>query len=518
MRASKRCGTVKSPQILLPMATGRFSLAIQSAGSYQLKVSAPSFQTAVRALELRSKGAVTLDVVLALDRLSQQVTVTATGMPTLQQNVGSAVTVLTAGEFQHARDIQDALRLVPGAQVTQTGQAGGTTSLFIRGGNSDANKILIDGISMNDIGGDVEFANIAATGIQKVEVLRGPNSAIYGADALSGVVSLSTPRGSTPLPQLDYLAEGGNFGTYRQEGTLSGQYRPVDYFADYSRFDTSNALPLNTFHNGTLNSNFGWSINPATELRATVHYDQVASGQPNAILLYGIPDDTKQANGDAYGGVSFDNQTTPRWHNTARYGLVRLRSQFTEFNPTGIPQYDSDGNLLGYLGAPVTIKGANGYTVSGQAQYQYVEEYPNYYPTSTDRDLASGQSDFRFNVHTVGLFGFKYENERGYSGGPSESINRDIYDYTLQIAGDYFSRLHYVLGSGIEKNPLVRCRRHPPGVAGLRSVRVQRQQYQAPGKLWERDQGAGAPRPGDIFICAASRLAQWPATHLAVPH
>ncbi len=436
-------------------AEGRFRLAVPASGNYRLQVSAPSFQTAVRPIDLKNKSAVKFDVVLALDRLSQQVTVTATGTPTLQSNLGSAVTVLTQDQFQHTRDIQEALRQVPGVQVTQTGQAGGTTDVFIRGGNSDANKVLIDGISMNDIGGAVEFANIASAGIQKVEVLRGPNSAIYGSDALAGVISLSTPRGTTPLPRLDYLAEGGNFGTYHQEGALSGRYRPFDYFAAYSRFDSSNAIPRNTYHNGTLNSNFGWSITPTTDFRATIHHDQIATGLPNAVLLYGIPSNEKQESEDSYAGITFDSQTSARWHNTAQYGMVRLRSLVSDFSPTGIPQYDSDGNLLGYLGAPVTIQGANGYSVYGQAQYQYVENYPNYFASSTDRDIVSAQSDFRFSPHAVGLFGFKYENERGYSGSPSsESANRDIYDYTLQVAGDIFGRLHYVAGSGLEDNPL----------------------------------------------------------------
>ncbi len=432
---------------------GRYTVAVPHSGDYQLRVSAPGFGVVLRAIAVRD-AATQLDLTLRLDKLAQQVTVTATGVPTLQQNLGSAVSVLTKDQFQHTRDIQDALRLIPGAQVTQTGEAGGTTSLYIRGGNDDANKVLIDDISVNDIGGAVNFANIASAGITRVEVLGGPNGATYGADAMAGVVSLSTPQGSTPLPQLDYLGEGGNFGTYHQEGTLSGRFRPLDYFADYSRFDSANSVERNEYHNGTFSGNFGWTLSPANELRATVHHDAVASGQPNALRLYGIPDNTKQANEDAYAGVTFDSQTTQQWHNSVRYGLIRLRSQFTDFSPTGIPQYDSFGDLLGYLGAPVTIKGANGYAVSGQAQYQYVETYPNYYPTSTDRDLVSAQSDYRFNPHTVGLFGFKYEDERGYAGGPSSSIDRGIYDYTMQVSGDFFSRLHYVVGSGLEKNEL----------------------------------------------------------------
>jgi vitamin B12 transporter len=434
--------------------SGHYSLSIPDIGRYEVQASAAAFAAVARTSEVRDSTPLQLDFALKLDKLAQQVTVTATGLPTLQQNLGSAVSVLEDDQFQHTRDIQDGLRLIPGAQITQTGQAGGTTALYIRGGNADANKVLIDGISLNDIGGAVNFGNVASAGVQRLEVLGGPNGATYGADAMAGVVSLNTPHGATPLPQLDYLGEGGNFGTYHQEGTLSGRFHPFDYFADFSRFDSSNSIARSGYHNGTFSGNFGWSINSANELRATVHHDQVASGQPNAVMLYGIPDNTKQGSEDAYAGVTFDSQTTQRWHNSVRYGQVRLRSLFSDFSPTGIPQTDEDGDVLGYLGAAVTVKGANGYTVSGQAQYQYVEEYPNYYATSTDRDFVAAQSDYRFNPHTVGLFAFKYEDERGYSGGPASSIDRGIYDYTLQVSGDFFNRLHYVVGSGLEKNEL----------------------------------------------------------------
>ena len=99
-------------------------------------------------------------------------------------------------------EVQDPLRLVPGLQVTQTGQMGGTTGLSIRGGGTDANKVLIDGVPANTIGGGVEFANLATVGVESIEILREPNSALFGSDALAGVVSLTSIRGATPLPLL----------------------------------------------------------------------------------------------------------------------------------------------------------------------------------------------------------------------------------------------------------------------------------------------------------------------------
>ena len=434
---------------------GQYAFAAFKAGHYQVRASAEHLRTALSpVVDVADEKSRETDLRLGIESFNQQVTVTATGVPTTEGHLGAAVTVLDKKDYAHMREIQDPLRLIPGLQLTQSGQAGGTTQLYIRGGNSDANKVLVDGIPLNDIGGNVEFANVATTGVAQIEVLRGPNSALYGSDALAGVVSMSTSRGTTALPQLTYRIDGGNFGTYLQEGTLGGTHKQFDYFADYSRFDTANSIPKNQFHNGTLATNFGWNLNPTTSLRATLRHDRIASGQPNAIELYGIPSASKLQNEDAYFGVTLDSRTNERWHNLLRCGGIRLRSNFTDFAPTGIPQYDGQGNLLDYLGAPVTIRGANGYAVSGQAVYQYVQTYPNQYPNSSDLDFLYAQSDYRFSPHLVALLGFKYEDERGYSGGPSNSIKRSNYSYTLQLQGELKDRLYYTIGSGIEDNEL----------------------------------------------------------------
>lgn len=456
-------------------AHGQYVLEQTSGAGLSLRVSSPGLGT-VEKLLLIENGLhdFLLNISLPLASFSEQITVTSTGTPTPQSQVGAAVTTLSEPDFQGTRDIYEALRFVPGLQAVQTGQAGGTTSLFIRGGDSDANKLLIDGIPANDIGGVVEFANLASAPVGEVEVLRGPNSVLYGSDALAGVVSLTTPRGTTPLPLISYLIDGGNFGSYQQEGAFSGLYRRLDYFSDFSRFDTSNSIPDNTFHNGTFAGNYGLRLSGNSSLRATVHHDQVASGQPNAIDLYVFPTLAKQANEDSYFGATWEDETTPNWHNLVRYGGIRLRSNYTQFAASGIPQYidytnpsgpvyncnpASDPNcfLSDYLGEPVTLRGANGYAVSGQAVYQYPESYPNSSPTSTDKDFVYAQSDYRFTPHLLGLFGFRYEDERGNSenlDGTLISIERGNYSYTLQLQGDIGNRFFYTLGGGLEDNGL----------------------------------------------------------------
>jgi vitamin B12 transporter len=431
-------------------AMGRYSISANLVSGSRLRVSVPGFNTREKMIDGGSNGReITVDIVLQVASLSEQITVTSTGAPTPQAQLGAAVTVLDPPDYQGTRDIQEGLRYVPGVQATQTGQAGGTTSVFIRGGASDANKVLIDGIPMNDIGGAVEFANIANAAVGQVEVLRGPNSALYGSDALAGVISLTTARGTTPLPLFTYLADGGNLHTYHQEGTIAGRYKQFDYMSDYWDFHSANALPDDEYHNGTFAGSYGWNISPVSSLRATVHHDRVTSGQPGAIQLYGVPTDAQQTNEDSYFGVTWDDKTTANWHNLVQYGGLRLRSLYSQFAPAGTP--DS-----GYtLGAPVIIQGANGYTVSGQAlEFNDGPPYPYTYPASTDEDFVYAQSDYRLNPHFLGLVAFRYEDERGYSGGPETSVERGNYSYTFQFQGDIRNRLFYTVGSGLEDNGL----------------------------------------------------------------
>ena len=117
-----------------------------------------------------------------------------------------------------------------------------------------------------------------------------------------------------------------------------------------------------------------------------------------------------------------------------------MNYNFTDFAATGI--YDPDEDV--YLGAPVNIQGANGYSVSGQAIFQYGASYgstyPNDYVAPSKRDFVYAQTDYRINAHIVALGAFKYEEERGStltSGGTPTAIERGNYSYTVQLAGDY---------------------------------------------------------------------------------
>ncbi len=434
-------------------AEGLFGFEIAISGRYTIRASAPSFEPAAsQVIYVSTTSGAELNVILGTPTLTQQVIVTATGAPIPEAQTGASVTLIPAEDFGYSAEVQELLRLVPGLQMTQTGQIGGTTALNIRGGASDANKVLIDGIPANAIGGTVEFANLSSTGIESIEVLREPNGALYGSDALAGVVNLTTPQGSTALPFITYAGDAGNFGTYRNEVTAGMGYRHLDLYSAFARTDTDNSLPNSEFHNATYAGNFGWVPNSNNDLRFTVRHIIVSGGQPNAIALYGIPDDGQQKEQDNYYGAVWNNQTTNKWHNQLRYGGMRQNSEFNEFGATGI--YDP---AIGYwLGAPVTITGANGYSVSGQAIFQYSNQ-PTQYLSPSSRDIAYAQTDYSLTPHLLVLGAFKFEHESGsseYTGSTPSSIERNNYSYTLQLAGDIRNRLFWNLGTGLEDNGL----------------------------------------------------------------
>jgi len=369
--------------------------------------------------------------------------VSATGTQTPESQVGASISVLGHSEIEDAdhEDISDDLRTIPGAQVMRTGRMGGLTSLYVRGGGSDFNKLLIDGVPANDIGGSVNFAYLATAGIDEVEILRGPNSALYGSDGLGSVINLTTRRGLTSVPEITYSADGGNFNTMRQDGSIGGVYRRFDYFSEFARFDTRNGLPNDSFHNGTYAGNLGWAPSSKSELRLTVHRNAVKAGDPNAIAFYGVPDASWEQGRDTYLGVTAQNQTTPRWHNLARFAFSDLHYSFTTPYPSGT--VDANGD---YLGNTVTICGANGYCTSGSAILDYAGTYPSTYTTSTTRRSVYAQSDYQVHPDLGITAGFRYEHESG------SGQRRDNYSGILEGRASLAHRLFVTAGVGLDQN------------------------------------------------------------------
>jgi vitamin B12 transporter len=426
-------------------------------GRYQVRAQAPGFSLQEsQPVEVGVDNSITLDFALKIGVVAEQIVVSATGVPVPESQVGASVTVLSSDSFRDRMDILEPLEQVPGVEVLQSGQRGAATSIFIRGGNSNANKVLFDGIAVNDIGGVVNFGTLATTGIDQVEVLRGPNSVLYGPDAMAGVVSLATRRGSTIVPELSYSFDAGNFMTRRNDGCLSGVFRRLDYLGEISRSDTNNSLPNSRFHNGTYVANLGLRLDAMTDLRFTARYITTGLGQPNAVDFFGIADDSFEKDQDEYLSVTLKNQTTDHWHNLLRYGAARLRLQDVNPTPSGIAFDNGFGGGPNFLGLPVTIRGANGFSVSGQAILDFGGTYPVETSSSTKRDSVYFQSDYSFTPHLTGLTAFRFEQERGFTLAfdTKTPADRNNFSYIAEVHSDFDNRAFLTLGGSIERNAI----------------------------------------------------------------
>jgi vitamin B12 transporter len=429
-------------------AEGSFDLAAPGSGTYSAQVEASGFANQTLAPIFVSDGKTTdLTVQLSVGSLSQQVVVTATGTAIPESQVGASITLIDSQQIQalNKLDVLEELRLVPGAQIMQTSQRGGETSLFLRGGDSDFNKVLIDGIPGNSIGGFFDFAQLSNGGVGSVEVLRGSNSVLYGSDALAGVVSVTSTRGTTTLPQLQYSADGGNFGTYKQDASLGQVIDRFDYFTNFSRYDTRGSFPNDFFHNVTFDGNAGWFPNSTTGARITARNNTTDLGSPNGISFYGIEDDSTQRNKNTYVGGTVQDQTTEQWHNQAQFAFAQFSELYVNPTPTGT-FFNSPFEGPVYLGNTVTIRGGNGYSVTGQAILDFGGTYPMIFSDYEGHRSVNLQTDYRFFSNWTGIAGARFEHENG------QGFIRNNYSYFLETHGSIAHRLFATAGVGIDKN------------------------------------------------------------------
>jgi vitamin B12 transporter len=433
---------------------GTYEIRSSTRGHFVLLTSASPYTPSVgQDFYGATTAVVTRNIVMEYSTITPQLAVTATGIPTPIQQIPAPVTLIPQRILATQINLANDLRQSSGTNVVQTGQAGGTIALYIRGGSPDANKILLDGIPATDLGGRFDFSVVSLTALNGPEIYRGANSVLYGTGAEASVVNLSTTRSNSLRPVVNYTGDGGNFNTYRNEAILSGAFSKLDYQAAFSRFNTSNALPLDEYHSITSLANIGYAILTNTQARFTLRNTTTDTGLPDAHDLYGISASGKQSNQDLYSGLTVENTLAGNWHTIVRYGIARRREQVDQFAPTGQPiSTETDGTLNTiYYGNPVTLRGANDYIATGQAAF-----FTPSYDAVSNRDELTYQTDYTFPYRIAALFSFHYENARGrlLEAGINQQAQRTNFQYTLQLQGDIRHRVFYSAGGAIERNHL----------------------------------------------------------------
>ena len=202
------------------------------------------------------------------------VTVTATRLPVERQGVPASMTVLSGRDLR-ARGITrlaDALRDVPGASIVQSGSFGSQTAIFVRGGESDYTKVLIDGVPVNDAGGAVDLAHISVADVERIEIVRGPASVLWGSDAVTGVIQIFTHRVSD-RSRVDLSARGGTYGTRDASGAVSITKGSTSLSGSIASQRTDGVLD---FNNGYRNRHVGAAVRteptPGTAFRAMIRH------------------------------------------------------------------------------------------------------------------------------------------------------------------------------------------------------------------------------------------------------
>jgi vitamin B12 transporter len=203
----------------------------------------------------------------------ESVIVSATRLPTPESEVASSVTVITAEDIaaRQERSLPDILKDVPGLNIVRTGGPGGQTVVFMRGTNSNHTKVLVDGIDVSDPSSSnatFDFSQFLTQDIERVEVLRGPQSGLYGSDAIGGVINVITKSGQGPA-QFQASAEGGSFETFNQTVGVRGSMQQFHYNANVEHFHSGGTpvTPLDLLAPGEIrNDDYYDNLTAATKL------------------------------------------------------------------------------------------------------------------------------------------------------------------------------------------------------------------------------------------------------------
>ena len=278
----------------------------------------------------------TQHITLRVGGVSDTLVVTASRTPESRTKVTQSVTSFTRAEMEAlgAASLADVVRFVPGVNVESIGREGAVTSMFTRGGESDYNLVLIDGVRVNQSGGVFDFSRINAAEIERVEVVRGAQSSLWGSDAMGSVVQIFTCRaGAADRPQVVAAAEGGSFGAFRGDARLmGGASGRVDYSAGVSRRQSAGAfqdlLPEDdTFEQNAVDTSLGATLSDRLALRGGLR-STTADGKSVGALAYGARNTGGAYNTrDLSGHLDLSHSLGSRLSGTASFNYFRYTSE-----------------------------------------------------------------------------------------------------------------------------------------------------------------------------------------------
>ena len=399
-------------------------------GRYRVQVLAAGFQPANVDVTVPSES---VTIQLRVASISETVVVTAAATPVVASESGTSMSALDGKQIEvmNQQELGDTIRFIPGAYVSNAGRRGGLTTLFVRGGESRYNKVIIDGVPVNDPGGTFNLSLVPVQQLDRLELLRGSESTLYGSDAMTSVVQTWTATGASRVPEVRFGADGGTFATAHGYASVAGAAGRFDYNVFGDQFNSEGQGINDVFSNSLQGANLGARLSDNSTLRFRVRHSNARTGVPGGWLYTTAvlaPDADQYARqNDTLASLDLNVALTPSWLNRfTGFEYNHKRRNTDQVNDPGRPfddPYDSRVNF-------------------NRAGFQYHSEY-------IEREWART------------IFGYQFEVENGFIdndfvtfGFPGESrthgLRRNHALYVEQIVNR--DRLSAVAGVRYEHN------------------------------------------------------------------
>jgi len=401
-----------------------------ASGAYQVRVLAAGFR--VETASLPSSPSETITLQLHLAPAAETIVVTATRTPLPGEDSGAKVETLSAAQLEAMNPVSanDALRFLPGAVVNTNGQRGGLSSLFVGGGESRYNKVIVDGVSINEPGGTFDFGTLPLTEADRLEFMKGAQSTLYGTDAMSSVVQVWTRTGSTPVPELRFGADGGNFSTANGYASLSGAHGIFDYNLFAEQFNTSGQGINNDYSDSLQGGNVGVKVNEEVSLRLHLRHSNSRTGVSDEWNFNGgqiiAPDQFEFARlNNLLGSLELTVNAPSGWQHHLTGFEYSYRTRNADLQPTAGRISPLFGNINFLFDSIAHIN---------RAGFEYQGDY-------SERSWA----------HTT--VGYRFEEENGVTGSvtalsPGQRQDHDVYAQQILHLG----RLSFVGGARLVHN------------------------------------------------------------------
>ncbi len=424
-------------------AEGRFTIA--NVDKCQASIEKTGFRPYTIDLTSQTEARITLE----LAGHTETVVVSANRTETTPEQAAVAANVITEQQLQ-ARQypmIFDLLREIPGLQVDEYGPPGTLAEVFTRGSDSTGTLVLLDGVPLNDPGGSIHLENLTSEGLDRIEVVRGPESALFGAEAAAGVIQLFTKHGDpeNAVPHGSFSYERGSFQTDRWIANLTGGLPSrLDYAFSASEFHSAGEWPNTFSKNNTGTANIGYKISDSTQLRAIFRVYDAIAGIPGQIA-YGIDDPVpNEHERDDTVSLRLDDSRGSNFRQQFTFGFHRLADRYNDNEmvygeqPLAALVQDVPGPPPAvYLVAIVNPYAPPSVIPPGLTLVQTTNYFggDNNSFNLTERKIAGYQGTLSYRGGAL-VFGYDYQDQSGnLSGVPASRTNNGFFANVQQNFG-----------------------------------------------------------------------------------